>query len=75
MTRPVMDNFRPFAPEWLSDIRMARLRDLSNPDKPRRKKGQKAAPKGPRLDARAKQVVAGLDPETQRILQNLLGKK
>ena len=73
MSRPVMDNFIPFAVENLTAIRELRYLELSRTEPPV-KKGRKTQAKGPRLDARAKQVVAGLDSETQRILAKLMGK-
>lgn len=74
MSLPVIDNFEPFRVEHLANIRSARIADLSDPEYGRKVK-KRSGPKGPRLDTRAKKVIAGLDPETQRILQELLGKK
>ena len=74
MSLPVIDNFEPFRVEHLAAIRSARITDLSDPDYGRKTK-KRSGLKGPRLDMRAKKVIAGLDPETQRILQQLLAKK
>ena len=76
MTRPVMDNFKPFAVENLPAIRALRLTDLSDPDKSmRRQKSRSPAAKGPRLDKRTKAVLDGLDPATRKILEAMMGKK
>ena len=70
MTRPVMDNFTPFTLESLSTIRMLRIQDLSEPNKPMKRK----SPPAHKLDRKTQQILEGLDPETQRILQALMKK-
>ncbi len=73
MTRPVIDDFRAFTPERLLEIRSRRLIDLVPGQV--RTKGKTKPPKTPRLGTQAKQVIAGLDPATQAILQKIMMEK
>ena len=72
MTRPVVDDFRPFSLDRLDDIRIRRFRDLT--ERPIKLREKTAAQK-PTLTKQSDQIIAGLDPATQAILQKLMGKK